>query len=193
MKSTLLPLAAAAALFLGFSAPVHAADEYVSIGKAGGWDVIASSFACVGSRAYANGTTLAFMMRTDGAGRISVMNERWSIPQGEEYPVTLSVDRVPPVTFRGEAGDTGRVVSVWWKLTPDEINLVSYGAVLNATVGKAEYQYRLVGSEAMLKALVKCAAERMGAANPYAGTAPQASAPPANPFAETTSNPYRRM
>jgi hypothetical protein len=131
-------------------------------------------------------------MRTDGAGRISVMNERWSIPQGE-YPVTLSVDRVPPVTFRGEAGDTGRVVSVWWKLTPDEINLVSYGAVLNATVGKAEYQYRLVGSEAMLKALVKCAAERMGAANPYAGTAPQASAPPANPFAETTSNPYRRM
>ena len=107
--------------------------------------------------------------------------------------MTLSVDRVPPVTFRGEAGDTGRVVSVWWKLTPDEINLVSYGAVLNATVGKAEYQYRLVGSEAMLKALVKCAAERMGVVNPYAGTAPQASAPPANPFAETTSNPYRRM
>jgi hypothetical protein len=192
MKSTLLPLAAAAALFLGFSAPASAADDYASLGKAGGWNIIANSIACLGGRDYANGTTLSFAIRTDGNGRISIWNDNWSIPKGK-YPVTLSVDRVRPVTFEGETGDTGKVVSVWWKLSPDEINLVSYGAVLNVTVGKAEYQYRLVGSEAMLKALVRCAADRMSSANPFAD-APSAAAPPAtNPFPETASNPYRRM
>src|SRR4051812_26544278 len=192
MTNRFTTLAAAAALFLGFSAAASAADDYVSLGTAGGWNISANSTGCLGRRDYANSTTLSFAIRTDGKGRISIWNDNWSIPKGK-YPVNLSVDRFPPVTFEGETGDTGKVVSVWWKLSPDEINLVSSGAVLNATVGKAEYQYRLVGSEAMLKALVRCAADRMPSANPFAD-APSAAAPPAtNPFPETASNPYRRM
>jgi hypothetical protein len=50
MKSTLLPLAAAAALFLGFSAPAAVADDYVSLGKAGGWNIIANSIGCGSNR-----------------------------------------------------------------------------------------------------------------------------------------------
>jgi hypothetical protein len=176
---------AAAALLAGISAPVAAASsngEWVSLGKTGGWDITADANVCMGSKSFANGTALYFSINADGRALIMIGNPQWKIPKGS-YPITLSVDRVPPVTFDGSA--KGTVVSVSWKLAPEEINLVSHGAVLHATVGKAEYHYNLAGSADMLAALGRCAGDRMALANPFSGTQPTQAYEPAviNPFA----------
>jgi hypothetical protein len=171
-------LAAAAALFTGLSAPASAADPEVSLGTAGGWDMSADNDTCAGGKKYANGTSLIFD------------NPAWKIPKGT-YPVVAQVDRAPPVTFQAHAN--GDLVALQWGISQDEINLVSYGAVFRVKIGRADYSYRLDGTAAMLQALGRCAVSRLAMANPFAGTAPQASAPPSNPFPETASNPYRRM
>jgi hypothetical protein len=183
-------LAAAAALFTGLSAPASAADPEVSLGTAGGWDMSADNDTCAGGKKYANGTSLIFGVRTDGVAVIVIDNPAWKIPKGT-YPVVAQVDRAPPVTFQAHAN--GDLVALQWGISQDEINLVSYGAVFRVKIGRADYSYRLDGTAAMLQALGRCAVSRLAMANPFAGTAPQASAPPSNPFPETASNPYRRM
>jgi hypothetical protein len=101
------------------------------------------------------------------------------------------VDRTKPAKFPAK-GD-GRHVVLIWEISETEINIVSNGAVFRATVGRAEYSYPLNGSAEMLRAVGRCAIDRLSIANPFA-KAPSASAPPfTNPFPETASNPYRRM
>jgi hypothetical protein len=162
---------AAVTLLAGASGKAEAAssDDWVDLGKAGGWDITADASVCMGSKSFANGTTLYFSINADGRALIMIGNPQWKIPKGS-YPITLSVDRVPPVTFDGSA--KGTVVSVSWKLAPEEINLVSHGAVLYATVGKAEYHYNLAGSADMLAALGRCAGDRMALQKPFSGTQP---------------------
>jgi hypothetical protein len=103
--------------------------------------------------------------------------------------VTAQVDRSKLVTFRAAAQD-GWVLWQYeqYELNEPTLNLLSFGRTLYVTIGTETYQYDLVRSEAMLKELLRCAIERMPASNPFA-----AAPPAANPFAETASNPYRRM
>jgi hypothetical protein len=187
MKSTLLPLAAAAALFIGLSAP--AAAE-VSLGSAGGWNITANDTVCAGSMIFDNGTALGFGIYADGRGAIIIKNKNWNIPKGN-YPVVSSIDRTKPTTFNAQGN--GQSVVWAWEINEDEINLVSNGAVLRATIGRAEYSYRLNGSAEMLRAVRRCAVSRLSIGNPFSRGAAAEEAPSDNPFPETASNPYRRM
>jgi hypothetical protein len=184
MKSLLL--AAAAVLSLGFAAPAAAAaDDGVPLGMVGGWEIRQHSTWCSGVGGFANGTFLGFNVGSNGAATIIIANDQWKIPKGT-YPVVVSVDRTPPVTFTGH-GD-GLAVTMNWSLTPSELQIMSTGAVFRAKVGSAFYEYGLKGSAGMLSALIKCAGGLAAAGNPFASK-PAAS----DPFAETASNPYRRM
>jgi hypothetical protein len=196
MTNRFTTLAAAAAIFLGFSAPAAAAGSPTkSHGAAGGWEIVSDSAGCAGSKVFANDTGLTFIFMFDGSTAISIGSEKWNIPKGE-YPVTAAVDRAPTSKFRGHAG--GRFVVLPWNMTADEANLIAYGAVLRVKIGSSEYAYRLDGSAAMLRGLVDCINRERQEANPFAAPLPppgfEMVAPtPANPFAETRSNPYRRM
>src|SRR3954466_5572477 len=78
MKS-LLPLAAAVALFLGLSAPAAAAGSPTkSHGTVGGWDIVSDSAGCAGSKVFANGTGLTFIFLFDGGTAISIGSEKWN-------------------------------------------------------------------------------------------------------------------
>jgi hypothetical protein len=190
MTNRFTTLAAAAALLIGLAGSARATGAEVSLGAAGGWQMRADDEVCIGTMAFTNGTTLGFAVHVNGRGAIVIENKKWNIPKGD-YPVVSSIDRTKPVTFKAK-GD-GQTV-VWpWEIDEDEINLVSNGTVLRATVGRAEYTYRLNGSAEMLRALGRCASARLSIANPFA-KAPSADQPPSdNPFPETASNPYRRM
>ena len=104
----------------------------------------------------------------------------------------------PFVTRLLGLGQNGWIV-FGFALDEPTINLLSYGRTLYVTVGTQNFQYDLTRSEAVLKALIACIEPRMASANPFASKTPVAPPPgftevvPANPFAETTSNPYRRM
>ena len=61
------------------------------------------------------------------------------------------------------------------------MNLLSYGRTVYMKVGRLTYGFDLTRSEAMLKALARCAGERMALSNPFSG-APNIPAS-SNPFA----------
>jgi hypothetical protein len=188
MKS-LLPLAAAAALFLGVVGSARASDME-PYGTVGHWQINGNDKVCRAHSDFQNGTTLTFYINVSGGLSISIRNPKWDIPEGK-YEVSAQVDRTNP--GRMTAAGYGTVVFFGLVGSESDFNLLSYGRMLYVTVGAQVYQYELYRSEAMLKALGRCAATRTAAANPYAG--PQANAPqsPPNPFPETASNPYRRM
>jgi hypothetical protein len=131
---------------------------------------------------YKNGTMLGFSLARDGAAMIHIASNDWNIPEGD-YPVTLSVDRTKPVEFVGRAA--GTAIAMDWKLTETEINIVSSGVTLYATVGRMQFRYDLGGSRLMMQALLSCIKQRVQAANPFAGQAPVSR--------EAASNPFQRM
>jgi hypothetical protein len=187
------PLAAAVALLAGIPAPASAAPLSV-LGTAGGWRIKGNHEACVGDRTFSqNGTTLAFVVYSNGAATILIQNRIWDIPSGT-YPVTVSIDRVSPATFQTSFYTEEQALVLNWEISANEISRVSNGSVFYANVGAANYQYSLSGSAEMLRAVLNCAEMLRRAANPYAGAQANPSPnAPANPFAETASNPYRRM
>jgi hypothetical protein len=181
----IVPLAAVA-LLAGIPAPASAVPISV-LGSAGGWTIKGNHEACVGDRTFAqNGTTLAFAVYASGTAAILIQNRIWDIPSGA-YPVTVSIDRASPSTFQTSFYAEEQALVLNWEISADEVSRVSNGSVFYAKVGAANYQYSLSGSAEMLRAVLNCAGMLSRAANP------QAKAPPANPFAETASNPYRRM
>lgn len=175
MKS-LLPIAAAAALFLGFSAPASA--KSASLGTAGGWAISTEAGNCHGTMEYANDTALVFSITSDGRAGISVYNPRWNIPKGQ-YRAWVGVDRNGPGEFEVRAD--GDLVFMPWQLRSDQIELVARGAVLHVMVGAQSIDYRLEGSAAMLAAVGRCAGTLMNAANPFSNTRSLSSS--SNPFA----------
>lgn len=188
MKS-LLSLAAAAALFLSFAAPARA-TEWTQMRDVGPWTISATEGLCQGAAKFRNGTQLGFFFNADGEFWLSLSSPEWRIPNGE-YEIASQVDRSERSTHKAKVIDNWIV----WQIATTEHNnnLLSFGRVLYLTVGTRQYQYELVRSEAMLKALGECIAPQMASANPFRGGAPAAKAPSDNPFAETRSNPYRRM
>lgn len=180
-------LAAAAALLVNCVAPAMA-DDRVSLGMVGGWEISKHPSWCSGTGHFANGTWLGFNIGTTGAATIVIANDRWNIPKGS-YPVVVSVDRTQPVTFTGHAD--GVSVTMPWNATADEVNIMSSGAVFRAKVGAVSYEYGLVQSAAMLRAVIGCVADLATFGNPFANVRPDTASD--NPFAETASNPYRRM
>lgn len=188
MKS-LLPLAAAAALSLGVYGEARAEmAPYTTIAH---WRITADAELCKASGEYQDGTVLNFYINAKGAAAVGIENQKWTtLPKGT-YEVTMQVDRAAPTTLEAKAGP-GWVV---WLVPFDEptINLLSYGNMLYVQVGSQKHQYKLDRSEAAWKALGQCAAPRMAAANPFAGSPPTAASksPPAS--TETPSNPFRRM
>jgi hypothetical protein len=189
MTNRFTTLAAAVAIFVGFSAPA-AADDYVPLQSIGHWKIRANATVCDARGTFEDGTRLDFSINAHAAVVFTVVNPSWRIPEGK-YDVVTQVDRSAQRT--SEADAFGDHVMWWTPVTEETINLLSYGRTLSVKVGQTVLSYDLALSEAVFKALVRCAAPRIAAANPFANTAPQASAPPANPFAETASNPYRRM
>lgn len=175
MKSLLL--AAAAALSLGFSAPA-AAGDFRPVTTVGGWSITANENTCIAKGQYDNGTSLAFVVNTDGQASISIENLKWRIPEGD-YEVLVQVDRSPTNRFRAAA--TGPWIFFKIQLVEHNINLLSQGRKLFVTVGQWVYEYQLVGSAAMLRGLGECAGARMASANPFAGT--RSIPASSNPFA----------
>jgi hypothetical protein len=188
MKS-LLPLAAAAAIFCGLSAPA-AADDWTSLNKIGHWQIRSSERLCEASGVFRDGSLLEFTIGSSGVAIITVQDPKWRIPQGD-YEIVTQVDRAPAQTFTA----TGSGTWVMWKipLTEESINLLSYGRTLRITLGQMVISYDLALSEAAWKAVAKCAAPKMAAANPFSGSPPAAASktPPAS--TETPSNPFRRL
>jgi hypothetical protein len=187
MTNRFTTLAAAAALFIGLSAPA-AADDYVTVATVGTWTILADETLCKAQSEYEDGSTLTFGINAKGGAALSIDDPKWSIPEGE-FPVVAWVDRIERRTFTATAKDTWIVFG--FALNEGSIAALSNGAVLNLEVGRSTYRYRLTRSAEMLRALGACAAERMPKANPFAGSPSSGGA--ANPFAETASNPYRRM
>jgi hypothetical protein len=187
MKS-LLPLAAAAALFLGLSSSASAAP--VKYAEVGNWEIYNNGTYCTANARYENDSALQFNLGVSGSANIAIWNPRWKIPKGT-YTVVASVDRSRPVTFQAEAD--GYYVMLPWKLDEDEINLVSNGVIFRAMVGQETYKFSLEGSRRMLHSLGRCVAQiSPSASNPFASSR-SAETPSDNPFSETASNPYRRM
>jgi hypothetical protein len=194
MTNRFTTLAAAAALFTGFlvfagfSGPARA--EMKPLQTIAHWKVTADDTLCDASGEFRDGTLLEFSINMNRVLVISVVNEKWSIPKGS-YEVVMQVDRAEPHTVEADASGS----HVIWPIALSEanLNLLSYGRTLNVQIGKALVSYDLAHTEAVLKALVRCAIPRLQAANPFSGAAPKASAPDANPFVETPSNPFRRM
>jgi hypothetical protein len=187
MKS-LLPLAVAAALSIGFYGEARAGD-WTSQGTVGPWQMEATDKVCKARSFYKNGTQLHFAINAKGAAMIGITNPDWSIPEGS-YEVVMQVDRAVPSPITA----TGKNHYVLFQVEFDEptINLLSYGRTLFVTVGQQNYQYELYRSEAMLKALAKCAAPMMANANPFSDSPPSArTETPAS--TETPSNPFRRL
>lgn len=191
MKS-LLPLAAAAALFTGFtvfagfSAPATA-GEMTSRGTVGPWEMTGGDKSCMARKADKNGTHLSFAINAHGEAMIAIENPNWKIPKGK-YEVVTQVDRTEAQRVGAEAEDFFLIFG--FHLNEPTLNLLSYGRTLSVTVGTQTYQYELTRTEAMLKALGQCAAPFMAAANPFAGSPPAARTPAST---ETPSNPFRRL
>jgi hypothetical protein len=186
--SRLLPLAAAAALFLGFSSP--AAAETKVLQKIGHWTIKAADGFCDASGLFQDGTLLEFTINAKRALMVSVVNPKWSIPEGR-YQVEMQVDRSDLETFEAKANKT----SVIWVIPTNEqsFNLLSHGRTLRARIEQTIVSYDLTYSESVVKALGQCAAPMMASANPFAGSPPAATSktPPAS--TETPSNPFRRL
>jgi hypothetical protein len=190
MKFKLPTLAAAAALLVNCAAPVLARSDITVIEKIGHWTIQADATRCEAVGAFEDDSSLSFLIDSRGVAVVGVGNRNWRIPNGE-YEVEMRVDRAEQRTFRAMA--EGHWVAWQVPFTEATLNLLSYGRAFRAKIGTAYVSYDLTRSEAAIKALVKCAVPRLATDNPFAGQSPQASAPPANPFAETPSNPYRRM
>jgi hypothetical protein len=190
MTNRFTTLAAAAALFLGLSAPASAGDM-APIGTIGHWQITANETLCKAHGEYQDGTNLEFAINAKGGLSISIGNNAWAIPEGK-YEITMQVDRTAPTDHAARA----KANYVVWFASLDEatVNRLSYGNALHVKVGYQAFHYKLARSEAVMKALVQCAAPRMAAANPFAASPPAAASnAPATPFPETASNPYRRM
>lgn len=176
----LVPLAAAV-LLAGVSEPASAASSNgapVSLGMVGSWEIAKMPTWCSGIADFANGTQLTFSIGVTGGAIIVVGSHQWNIPKGD-YPVTAWVDRSQPFTFTGHAD--GQIVVLPWGVTPDEINLMSYGAQLHVTVGRQTYHYGLVRSADMLSSVGRCVGDLMAASNPFSGTKPTAPTPAYQP------------
>jgi hypothetical protein len=174
MKS-LLPLAAAAALFLGFSAPASA--DMASLGTAGNWVISADDSLCTAHAGYQDGTKLGFAINSTGVASLSIQNPTWNIPEGN-YSVVSWVDRSAPLKHEAAAA---RGWIVWHPaFSLETLNLLSQGAVLYAQVGRQTYDYRLTGSAEMVRAVVLCLQQRVAKANPFSGT--QGIPTSSNPF-----------
>jgi hypothetical protein len=190
MTNRFTTLAAAAALFLGVAGQARAAaDDMTPYATVGHWQIKADAVLCTAHGEYQDGTYLDVSINAYGVATISMVDPKWNIPKGT-YSVTSWIDRAPTETF------TAKAEGIWvgWHLGLNEenINLLSYGNVLHVQIGSQTYNYKLDRSEAMLKALSKCAAPRIAAANPFAGSPPAAaSKTPAS--TETPSNPFRRL
>jgi len=186
MKS-LLPLTAAAALFFGFYGEARAADGWTPLSKIGHWQIRHSSKVCDASGVFADGTRLEFSINANQVGLITVVDPKWSIPKGD-YDVVTQVDRAPSSKVEAHGEDSW----VMWQipLTEASINLLSYGRTLYLKVGQQTVSYDLALTEAVWKALAKCAAPMMAAANPFAGSPPRTETPAST---ETPSNPFRRL
>lgn len=188
MNFKLSTLAAAAALFACWLPDARADTLITTIHH---WKVTDSRelSLCRARGDYADGNYLDFYINKVGALSIALTNPKWNIPAGK-YSVVSWIDRVSPTTFHAESEDN---FVMWHPVLDDNaVGLISNGRTMYIRVGSETYSYDLAWSGQMLKAVAACAAKYMDAANPFAGQ-PSASAPPANPFAETTSNPYRRM
>lgn len=189
MKS-LPTLAAAAALFLGFSAPASASGEPVKYATVRNWEIYSNGTYCTANAKYENGSSLQFNFDTEGRANIAIWNSRWKIPKGT-YQVVVAVDRTPPKTFRAEAD--GYYVMMPWELNEEQINIMSNGVVFRATVGRELYEYSLAGSREMMHSLGRCVADLSpSSADPFSTSPPAARAEtPAS--TDTPSNPFRRL
>jgi hypothetical protein len=190
MTNRFTTLAAAAALLIGLSAPAMAV-EITLLQTIGHWKVRTVDKLCIATGEFKDGTLLEFVINAKGALLVSVDNQNWSIPEGHDYEVVMQVDRAEAKTFRAAANKT----YVYWQMpmTEASVNLLSYGRTLRAQIGKVAVTYDLALSEPALKAVFRCAAPHLDAANPFSNASPPAQSQPANPFVETPSNPYRRM
>jgi len=193
-------LAAAAALLVNCSAPVMA--EMAHLRTIGHWEITANDKVCNATGPFRDGTSLEIAFNAKGALMIDVVNPRWSINKRDDYLVVMQVDRAEAQYFPA----SGHNDRVWWQIPPTEasINLLSYGRTLRAQIGSANLTFDLALSEPVIKSLIQCIAPRMAVANPFASQPPTAASktPPAStlspgfepvPYAETPSNPYRRM
>lgn len=146
----LLPLAAAAAFFLGLSAPASADTNLVPLRTIGHWKISASANLCDASGKFEDGTSLEFTIGSSGVALITVVDPKWRIPTST-YDVVTQVDRASAQTFKA----TGSGTFVMWQipLTEESINLLSYGRTLRVTLGQTVVSYDLTLSEAAWKAV----------------------------------------
>jgi hypothetical protein len=188
MKS-LLPLAAAAAFSLGVYGQARA-DDWTSLSKIGHWQIRSAPGVCDASGVFADGTRLEFSINDHQVALISVVDPKWRIPEGI-YEIVMQVDRALPQSLKAK----GHEAWVMWDipLTEESINLLSYGRTLRVTLGQEVRSYDLALSEAAWKAVAKCAAPMMAAANPFAGSPPAAASAPPPASTDTPSNPFRRL
>src|SRR5687768_8696313 len=122
MTNRFTTLAAAAALFIGLSAPASAADELVLLGKVGLWQVSADATLCRASLEYEDDAVLTFGINAKGGAGIAIENPQWSIPEGK-YQVVSWVDRSKPITFPATA--SGRAVMWEYPLNDEQFGLLS--------------------------------------------------------------------
>lgn len=166
MKS-LLPLAAATVLFLGFSAPAQAVPKKaVSLGAVGIWEISSQSSVCLGQAYFENGTLLTYALYPRGNAQLIVSKAQWDMPKG---PVTViaSIDDLPAHSLQAEAD--GMAVAVPWLINEDEIRLSLRVHVLHLEIGSVNYPYDLRGSAEMMRAVLNCRENLNRVTNPITG------------------------
>jgi hypothetical protein len=191
MTNRFTTLAAAAALFIGLSGPAQAEDD-VSLGTIGSWQLTAGTLYCDAKITYLFGQRMQFFIGLAGLGTsIGIFDKHWDIPIGS-YEVVVQVDQTSPVTVTAKVG--GHWVYIPIDLNDEiKIKALSSGQTLHVTIGHQIRHNELSRSGEVLDALRHCAAVRSAAlANPFLGV-PQAKSPSLRAIPETPSNPYRRM
>jgi hypothetical protein len=93
VRSTFIP----SLVVIGLFASAHAAAQEYSMRDVGGWTVAASKDqkGCFLTRSYDGDgkTTLLFGLDTDGSNHLSVLNDNWSIQQGEQLKLNFRLTK----------------------------------------------------------------------------------------------------
>ena len=148
----------------------------------GGWEGQANSDDdgtfrdCTMTADYANGITLAFIISRDFGWGLVLANEKWNLQVGVEEPVTLSIDKLAPIS------GTAKVVDAHGILVPLEnadpvVEAMRGGHTLAVVTPAGDVSFELSGTRDAIAALARCVSENLEAEK--AGRQVEAKAPEA--------------
>ena len=127
---------------------------------------------CAAAANYKNGDTLAFVLNSQFAWGIALIDPSWNLTYNASYPIDMEVDTRASGAATATAIGTAEVLI---SLKPSVALFKDFmeGEKLNIQTAGGNYTFDLTNTSEMLPSLVKCAERYVGpipaSANPFAG------------------------